>query len=97
MGVAALDDATGIINYSLAIAVASVLILGQGFDVYSSLLNPLIVIVGGIMLGIAFGYLIQRLDMTPPLLNRRQPITFSRWREAEGPAPYKSPGGPEAC
>ncbi len=24
-------------------------------------------------------------------------ITFSRWREAEGPAPYKSPGGPEAC
>ena len=24
-------------------------------------------------------------------------ITFSRWREAGGPAPYKSPGGPEAC
>ena len=57
MGVAALDDATGIINYSLAIAVASVLILGQGFDVYSSLSNPLIVIVGAIMLGIAFGFI----------------------------------------
>jgi len=56
MGVAALDDATGIMNYSLAIAVASVLILGQGFDVYSSLLNPLIVIVGAVMLGIAFGF-----------------------------------------
>ncbi len=57
MGVAALDDATGIINYSLAIAVASVLILHQGFDVYSSLLNPLIVIVGAIILGMAFGFI----------------------------------------
>ena len=58
MGVAALDDVTGIINYSLAIAVASVLILGQGFDVYSSLLRPLIVIVGAAILGMAFGFIL---------------------------------------
>ena len=57
MGVAALDDATGIINYSLAIAIAQVFILHQGFNLHSSLLNPLVVIVGAIILGIAFGFM----------------------------------------
>ena len=58
MGVAALDDATGIINYSLAFAVASICVLGQGFSVYSSVLSPLIVIGGAILLGIVFGFVL---------------------------------------
>jgi len=58
MGVAALDDATGIINYSLAIAIAEVFILHQGFNVYSSVLSPLVAIGGALILGIAFGFIL---------------------------------------
>ncbi|MGA1845231.1 MAG: cation:proton antiporter [bacterium] len=61
MGVAALDDATGIINYSLAIAVANVFLLHQGFNMSLSLLKTLIVICGSILLGIAFGILFNRI------------------------------------
>ncbi len=56
MGVAALDDATGIMNYSLGIAVANMFILHQGFNLYSSLWKPLMAIGGSIMLGIIFGF-----------------------------------------
>ena len=56
MGVAALDDATGIINYSIGIVMAEVLILHRSFNVYSSILNPFIVIAGALVLGIAFGF-----------------------------------------
>jgi len=62
MGVAALDDATGIINYSLAIAVANVFLHHQCLNVYRSLLKPLIVICGSILLGIAFGFIFNRIS-----------------------------------
>ncbi len=55
MGVAALDDAVCIINYSLAIAVANVFLLHQGIKVYPSVLRPIIIICGSVLLGIAFG------------------------------------------
>jgi Kef-type K+ transport system membrane component KefB len=57
MGVAAFDDAIGIVNYSLAITIAGVLILHQTLNVYSSILNPLIVIFGAIIIGIVFGFI----------------------------------------
>lgn len=63
MGVAALDDVTGIVNYSLAIAIATVFVLRQGFNLYSSLLSPLIVIGGAIILGIAFGFLLNLITL----------------------------------
>ncbi len=55
MGVSAFDDALGIINYSIATALALVLIKRTGFSVQSSILNPLVVISGAVFLGIAFG------------------------------------------
>lgn len=57
MSVAAFDDALGIVNYSLAITVAGVLILHQTFNIYSSILDPLFVIFGAIILGIVFGFI----------------------------------------
>ena len=55
MGVAAFDDVTGIINFSLAIVIARVFMTGGSFSIYSSLLQPLLVVVASIILGIAFG------------------------------------------
>ena len=57
MGVAAFDDALGIINYSLAITIASILILNQNFSVTSSILSPLYTIIGAIILGIISGFI----------------------------------------
>jgi Kef-type K+ transport system membrane component KefB len=56
MGIAAFDDALGIVNYSLAVAIARVFILHQGFNMYTSVLNPVIVILGSALLGIASGF-----------------------------------------
>ena len=55
MGIAAFDDALGIINYSIAIALARIFILHKEFSLYSSFMNPLAVIVGALLLGIGFG------------------------------------------
>jgi len=57
MGVAAFDDALGIVNYSLSITIAGVLILHQTFSIYSSVFDPLFVIFGAIILGIVFGFI----------------------------------------
>jgi Kef-type K+ transport system membrane component KefB len=56
MGVAAFDDVTGIINYSIAIAIAQAMVAHDKLNVASSLLKPLEVITGGILLGVAFGF-----------------------------------------
>ena len=55
MGVAALDDAAGIMNYSLSMAVAGVFVLHEGFNLYASFWRPLMIIGGSIILGIIFG------------------------------------------
>ncbi len=55
LGIAAFDDALGIINYSIAIALARVFILHKEFSLYASFMHPLIVIVGALLLGICFG------------------------------------------
>jgi len=57
MGIAAFDDALGIINYSIAIALARVFILHKEFSLYSSFVNPLTVIAGALLLGIGFGFI----------------------------------------
>lgn len=56
MGVAAFDDALGIINYSLAISIAGILVLNERFSIASSLIHPLIVIIGAILLGLVIGF-----------------------------------------
>ena len=55
MGVAAFDDALGIINYSIGIAVAGFFIKHEGFNISDSFLQPIIAIVGGISIGIVSG------------------------------------------
>lgn len=61
MGVAAFDDALGIINYSIAVAVAGMLMRDAQFEVVSSVIIPLGSIVGAMALGVAFGYVFIRV------------------------------------
>jgi Kef-type K+ transport system membrane component KefB len=67
LGVAAFDDAFGIINYSIGVSLASVLISHEGFNVYSSILDPTIVVIGGITLGVIFGL---ALNLMTKVLNK---------------------------
>ena len=62
MGVAAFDDALGIINYSLAITIAGLLILNQKFSIYSSIVQPIYVILGAIILGVIFGFVLNSIS-----------------------------------
>lgn len=55
MGVAAFDDALGIINYSIGVSLASLLISNEGFNLSTSILTPAVVIFGGIAVGVIFG------------------------------------------
>ncbi len=57
MGVAAFDDALGIVNYSIATALALILIEHTKFSMQSAIFFPLIVILGAVILGIAFGFI----------------------------------------
>jgi len=57
MGVAAFDDALGIVNYSIAITVAGLLIMHQSFSISSSIISPLYVIFGAIALGLLVGFI----------------------------------------
>jgi len=63
MGVAAFDDAMGIVNYSLAIAIGSIFILNQNFNIISTLTSPLFTIFGAILLGILFGFLFNGITL----------------------------------
>lgn len=55
LSASAFDDALGLINFSLAFVLAQVLILHQKFSVYSSFVEPLIIVVGALGLGTIFG------------------------------------------
>ena len=55
MGIAALDDTLGIINYSIAFAAASVLAAHQKLNLYSSLAFPAYQIFGAVGFGIIIG------------------------------------------
>jgi len=57
MGVAVFDDVLGIVNYSLATAVA-VALISQEPVVFSTVIQPFLSIAGGVVLGIGFGMLL---------------------------------------
>ena len=63
MGVAAFDDALGIINYSLAISIAGILVLNQSFSIYSSIVQPLTVIIGALVLGLVIGVIFNAITI----------------------------------
>lgn len=58
MGVAASDDALGIMNFSLAIVIAQSFAMNTPFSLYSSIAVPLIIIFGSLLLGTLFGLLL---------------------------------------
>ncbi len=60
MGVAAFDDILGIINFSLAISIASIAVTGQTFGT-SSFLHPLYKIGGALLNGCVFGVVLNGL------------------------------------
>jgi len=55
LGIAAFDDALGIINFSLAVSIAQTLITNSGFNITNALLMPLWKIGGSIVLGVLMG------------------------------------------
>ena len=57
MSVAAFDDVFGIINFSLAATIAATLISHQQLSLYSSVLKPLMIIGGSVLLGAVFGFI----------------------------------------
>jgi Kef-type K+ transport system membrane component KefB len=61
MGVAAFDDIFGIVNFSLAVAVANICILHQPFGI-ASIVQPFTRIFGAIIIGCAFGFFLNILS-----------------------------------
>ncbi len=61
MGVAAFDDAIGILNYSIFVIAAEVLIQHQGFHVMTTLFAPLMQIFGAVACGIIFGFIFNQV------------------------------------
>lgn len=55
LGVAALDDVFGILNFSLAVAVSQLWLAHRGLDVLGTLREPLTSIAGGLLMGLLFG------------------------------------------
>ncbi|RKZ01578.1 MAG: hypothetical protein DRQ10_01850 [Candidatus Hydrothermota bacterium] len=62
LGVAASDDALGIINYSLAIGIASVLILGKSLNPLMLVALPIKDILTSIVVGAVGGYILTRIS-----------------------------------
>ncbi len=56
MGVAAFDDAFGIMNYSVAVTLAYVLITGEKLNLFTAVGQPILIILETIALGAAFGW-----------------------------------------
>jgi len=67
MGVAAFDDILGIINYSLAVVAATVLMKHASLTFNALMIKPMILIGGSVLLGILFGTI---LNVTIKLIKR---------------------------
>jgi Kef-type K+ transport system membrane component KefB len=63
LGVAALDDACGIMNYSLGVAVAQILLTHAPFNFDLSVVQPVLAILGGVFTGMVFGYVFNRISL----------------------------------
>ena len=63
LGVSALDDAVGIINFSLAMVAASSIALHTKFSIYASIGEPLIMIIGSLALGAFFGFILNLISL----------------------------------
>lgn len=61
LGVAALDDATGIMNFVLGYAIATSLVAGQGISIPHIVYEIVYQVAGAVILGIIMGYLMHFL------------------------------------
>jgi Kef-type K+ transport system membrane component KefB len=58
MSVAAFDDVLGIINYSLAIAIAGAFAFNSSFSINTTIVTPILTILGSIVLGSILGFIL---------------------------------------
>ncbi len=63
MGVAAFDDIFGLLNFSIALSVAQVIVSGKSFAFESSILSPLYKIFGALILGAVMGFVLNKLSV----------------------------------
>lgn len=66
MGIAAFDDMLGLINYSIALAVAGVFAASQKFSVATSIGEPLLSIGLALLIGASFGFILNQLTKWIP-------------------------------
>ena len=76
LGVAALDDATGIINYVLGTSIAQTIISGNEFEIKSALFDISKNIFGAIAIGIVMGYVLKYLGMFAKERKEKVTVTF---------------------
>ena len=62
MGVAAFDDIFGLLNFSIAISIAHILLSGNEFS-FTTLLNPLYEIIGAFALGAIMGIILNKISV----------------------------------
>ena len=63
MGVAAFDDIFGLLNFSIALTIAQVVVDGGGFEFSTSILAPLYKIFGALVLGAIMGFILNKLSV----------------------------------
>ncbi len=62
LGIAAFDDAFGIIIFAVGTSLAQLAVLQSGLNFHSTVLHPLFTIVGGIAIGIGFGLIFNKIS-----------------------------------
>lgn len=58
LGVGASDDALGLINYSIAMALTQVMLMHKHFNISTSFIKPLVIVMSSLVLGALFGFIL---------------------------------------
>ncbi|MCF8086319.1 MAG: cation:proton antiporter, partial [Desulfohalobiaceae bacterium] len=77
LGVAAMDDALGIIIFSVGVSIAELLVAQQGLGIVSTFLLPLGEIAGGIAIGCVTGWIFNRTTASIPRLSKGTVVVFA--------------------
>ena len=77
LGVAALDDALGIIIFSVGVSIAELMMAKQGLGIVSTFFLPVGEIAGGIAIGCAMGWIFNRTTTAAPHINKGTMVAFT--------------------